>query len=149
MKTLRTLCSGGELFSVGARQADWRHLDGYEIAPKIAAVAQRNGFDVRVADVTRVDYETLRPADHLHASPSCKTASQANTNAGETDGDRAVARAIVRAIRAHQGDTFSLENVWRYRTYEAFESILDALRDSSKEHWPTCPYALARAVLGE
>ncbi len=129
MPTLRTLCSGGELFGVGARAAGWQHLDGYEIEPRIAAVARLNGFDVRAADVTLVDYETLPPADHLHASPSCKTASQANTNAGETDDDRAVAAAICRAIRAHQGRTVSLENVWRYRNYESFAHILATLHE--------------------
>jgi hypothetical protein len=51
MKTLRTLFSGGELFGVGAGHAGYRHLDGYEISPTIAAVACLNGFDVRVADV--------------------------------------------------------------------------------------------------
>ena len=36
MRTLRTLCSGGELFGVGARAAGYTHVDGYEIDPKIA-----------------------------------------------------------------------------------------------------------------
>ena len=129
MKTFRTLCSGGELFGVGARAAGWTHVDGYEIDPAIAAVARLNGFDVRAADVTRIDYASLPPADHLHASPSCKTASQANTAGGETADDRAVAAAICRAIRAHQGRTFSLENVWAYRNYEAFAHILATLHD--------------------
>lgn len=127
MRTFRTLCSGGELFGVGARAAGYTHLDGYEIDPQIAAVAQLNGFAVRVADVCEVDYTALAPADHLHASPSCKSASQANTNGGETDGDRAVADAICRAIRAHQGRTFSLENVWGYRNFESFARVLSAL----------------------
>ncbi len=129
MRTFRTLCSGGELFGVGARAAGWTHVDGYEIDPAIAAVARLNGFDVRAADVTRIDYASLPPADHLHASPSCKTASQANTAGGETADDRAVAAAICRAIRAHQGRTFSLENVWAYRNYEAFAHILATLHD--------------------
>lgn len=128
MRTLRTLCSGGELFGVGARAAGWTHVDGYEIEPKIAAVARLNGFDVRVADVCSVDYESLVPVDHLHASPSCKTASRANTRAGETPGDLAVADAICRAIRAHAGQTFSLENVWGYRSFESFQRILAELR---------------------
>ena len=45
----------GELFGVGAQQAGYTHTDGYEIDPKIAAVAQLNGFDVRVADVCAVE----------------------------------------------------------------------------------------------
>ena len=57
MRTLRTLCSGGELFGVGARAAGYTHVDGYEIEPKIAAVARLNGFDVRAADVCALDAE--------------------------------------------------------------------------------------------
>lgn len=129
MRTFRTLCSGGELFGVGARAAGWAHVDGYEIDSTITAVARLNGFDVRAADVTRIDYATLRPVDHLHASPSCKTASQANTAGGETADDLAVADAICRSIRAHQGRTFSLENVWAYRNYESFARILATLHE--------------------
>lgn len=127
MRTFRTLFSGGELFGIGAQAAGWRHLDGYEIRPDIAAVACLNGFDVRVADVCDVDYESLPLADHLHASPSCKSASQANTKAGETKQDLAAADAICRAIRAHRGRTFSLENVWQYRNFESFARILHTL----------------------
>lgn len=146
MREFRTLFSGGELFGVGAEQADWRHADGYELRPDIAAVAQRNGFDVRVANVCDVPYETLRPVAHLHASPSCKNASQANQKGLDDDGeplpretpdDLAAADAVCRAIRAHQGETFSLENVWPYRTFESFDRIRAALRESgySYEYW--------------
>jgi len=127
MKTFRTLFSGGELFGCGARAAGWQHLDGYEIDPKIAAVACLNGFDMRVADVCQVDYESLLPVDHLHASPSCKHASQANAHAGETQADLDAAEAIRRAIRAHRGATFSLENVWPYRNFDSFARILTTL----------------------
>lgn len=127
MRTLRTLFSGGELFGCGARDAGYIHVDGYEIRPDIAAVAWLNGFDVRVADVCEVDYESLMPVDHLHASPSCKSASQANTKAGETAQDLAAADAICRAIRAHRGATFSLENVWQYRNFTSFARILHTL----------------------
>jgi DNA (cytosine-5)-methyltransferase 1 len=146
MRTLRTLCSGGELFGVGARAAGYTHVDGYEIDPKIAAVAQRNGFDVRAADVCEVDYEALPAVDHLHISPSCKNASQANQKGKdesgeplprETAGDLAVADASCRAIHAHQGATFTLENVWGYRSFESFDRIRAALADAgfSYEYW--------------
>lgn len=84
MITFRTHCSGGELFGVGARQAGYRHIDGFEIDAKIAAVARLNGFDVHTSDVCQVEYTTLPPADHFHTSPSCKRASRANTNQGLT-----------------------------------------------------------------
>lgn len=127
MRTLRTLCSGGELFGVGARQAGYTHVDGYEIDPAVAAVARLNGFDVRAADICVVDFASLGGVDHLHGSPSCKSASRANEKGGETTDDLAVANAICRAIRAHAGRSFSLENVWGYRNFESFQRILAAL----------------------
>ena len=48
MKTFRTLCSGGELFGVGARAADWTHVDGYEIDPAIAVIARPTASNARV-----------------------------------------------------------------------------------------------------
>lgn len=134
MLTFRTLFSGGELFGCGAVAAGWCHVDGYEIEPSIAAVACLNGFDVRVADVCGIDYAALAPVAHLHASPSCRTASIANIGATETDEDRACAAAIVRAIDAHTaqgGRSFSLENVWAYRNYEGFARILTVLHQHS------------------
>lgn len=146
MPLLRTLFSGGCLFDIGAQMAGYAHLDGWEIDPKIAAVAQQNGFDVRVADVCDVDYVPLPFANHLHASPSCKNASQANQKGKDENGellpretpqDLAAADAVCRAIAAHQGETFSLENVWGYRTFGSFEKIRVALRDAgfSYDYW--------------
>lgn len=146
MPTLRTLFSGGELFGVGAQQAGYTHADGYELEPKIAAVAQLNGFDVRVADVCAVDYAALPTVNHLHASPSCKNASNANQKGvdengdplpRETEQDLACADAVCRAIAAHQGETFTLENVYGYRTFQSFDRIREALRaaDFSYEYW--------------
>lgn len=146
MPTLRTLFSGGELFGVGAQQAGYTHADGYELEPKIAAVAQLNGFDVRVADVCAVDYAALPTVNHLHASPSCKNASNANQKGvdengdplpRETEQDLACADAVCRAIAAHQGDTFTLENVYGYRVFESFDRIRAALSAAgfSYEYW--------------
>jgi len=130
MLTFRTLFSGGELFGIGAVQAHWVHVDGFEIRADIASVARQNGFTVHVADVCAVEYESLPPVDHLHASPSCKNASQAKTNSSETEEDRDCADAVFRAIRAHTGRSFSLENVWGYRNFESFARILAALYES-------------------
>lgn len=146
MHTFRTLFSGGELFGVGAQQAGYTHLDGYELEPKIAAVARLNGFDVRVADVCSVDYAALPPADHLHASPSCKNASAANQPGTDESGEKlpretaqdlACADAVARAVAAHQGATFTLENVWGYRMFESFDRIRAALVAAgfSYEYW--------------
>lgn len=127
MKTIRTLLSGGELFGVGARQAGYVHIDGYEIDPKIAAVARLNGFDVRAADICHVDYESLPDADHLHASPVCTRASSANVGAEESELDLTMSAAICRAIAAHKGRTVTIENVWGYREFESFKRICAAL----------------------
>ena len=98
MPTLRTLFSGGELFGVGAQQAGYTHTDGYEIDPKIAAVAQLNGFDVRVADVCAVDYAALPTVNHLHASPSCKNASNANQKGVDENGDPVTPSAVAAVV---------------------------------------------------
>jgi len=133
MPTFRTLCSGGELFGLGACHAGWRHVDGYEIEDRIASVARLNGLDVRTADICAIDFDSLIPVDHLHASPSCKNASQASQGV-ETLEDRSVADAIGWAIEAHQGRSFSLENVWGYRTFESFQRILAALDRAGFAH---------------
>lgn len=129
MITFSTHCSGGELAGVGFRQAGAQHVDGFEINPKIAAVARLNGFNVHAMDVCAVDYAALVPVDHQHTSPSCKRASRANTNQGETDDDLAVADSVVRLIQAHRGRTFSLENVIEYRWFESFDRICQALKE--------------------
>lgn len=130
-RTLRTYCSGGDLFGIGAVQAGYQAVDGYEINPRIAAVARLNGHNIHVADVTRMDMDTLPAVDHEHWSPSCKTASQANANGGETPDDIAVAQACARSIAAHAargGRSWSLENVWGYRNFaNCFPPILAAL----------------------
>lgn len=130
MITFSTHCSGGDLAGVGFRQAGGTHVDGFEINPKIAAVARLNGFNVHAMDVCQVDYAALTPVDHWHSSPSCKRASRANTNQGETADDLAVADSVVRLIRSHRGRTFTLENVIEYRWFESFDRICQALKDA-------------------
>lgn len=122
-----TLFSGGEGVGVGLTAAGLHHAWGIEYDAQIAAVAQANGFDVRVADVRAVDYAALPRVDWLHASPSCTRASVANANAGEAREDIETAAAVVRALDAQQPAIFTLENVWRYRTFKAFRDICDAL----------------------
>lgn len=127
MKTFATLFSGGEGVGVGLTAAGLSHLWGIEYAPAIAAVAQANGFDVTVADVRAVDYAAMPRADWLHASPSCTRASVANSGATEAQEDIEAAQAVARALQAQQPQIFTLENVWMYRTFEAFRLICDTL----------------------
>ena len=122
-----TLFSGGEGVGVGLTAAGLRHAWGVEYDPAIAAVAQANGFDVRVADVRAVDYAALPRVDWLHASPSCTRASVANSGATEAQEDIETAAAVVRALDAQRPAVFTLENVWQYRTFAAFRLICDAL----------------------
>ena len=127
LTTCATLFSGGEGAGVGLQAAGLRHCWGVEYDPAIAAVAQRNGFDVMVADVRAVDYTTLAPVDWLHASPVCTRASNANPNATESPEDIETAAAVVRAIDAIRPQVFTLENVWGYRDFTAFKNICAAL----------------------
>ena len=122
-----TLFSGGEGVGVGLTAAGLRHAWGVEYDFAIAAVAQANGFDVRVADVRAVDYAALPRVDWLHASPVCTRASVANSGATEAQEDIEAAAAVVRALDAQQPAVFTLENVWQYRTFAAFRLICDAL----------------------
>lgn len=122
-----TMFSGGEGVGVGLTAAGLHHVWGIEYDAAIAAVAQRNGFAVHVADVRQVDYATLPAVDWLHASPVCTRASVANSGAVESQEDIDTAAAVVRALKAQQPLVFTLENVWQYRTFKAFTTITDAL----------------------
>lgn len=127
MTTFGTLFSGGEGVGVGLTAAGLTHLWGVEYDADIAAVAQRNGFNIHVADVRAVDYSALPRVDWLHASPACTRASVANSGATEAAEDIEAAAAVVRALKAQQPAAFTLENVWQYRTFQAFRDICDEL----------------------
>jgi DNA (cytosine-5)-methyltransferase 1 len=141
--TLGTLFSGGEGVGVGARAAGLEHAWGIESDDDIAEVARMNGFDVTVADVRAADPSGFGSIDVLHASPPCTTASQANsasawraarTGSRETPLDYELARAVVGFINHHRPTVFTLENVYGYRKYQAFELILKTLY-SLNYHW--------------
>lgn len=125
--TEAALFGGGAGSNVGAKWAGFRQLWNIELDPRIAAVAELNGFATMVADVCAVDFTTLAAPYWLHMSPPCTRASQANANAEESPLDQALADACIRAIRTLRPRRISLENVWGYRTFQAFRSILAAL----------------------
>jgi len=127
-RTIATLFSGFEGFGVGAHAAGYTHLWGVEFNPKLAAVAERNGFHTLVDDVRAVDYASLPRPDHLHASPVCKNASVAKTDGAESPEDLETAQAVCRAIEALRPDSFSLENVRGYSKFTAFNAIVATLR---------------------
>jgi site-specific DNA-cytosine methylase len=128
MKTVATLCAGGELFGVGARAAGLRHLWGIESEPAIARVAEDNGFCIVTAKIQEVDYTSLEIPWWLHMSPPCINASQAKASVGETELDIELARACIKAIETLMPSMVSLENVWGYRKFESFKLICRALR---------------------
>ena len=126
--TLATMFSGGGLFDLGARAAGLTPIWAVERDPAIAAVYRANlGNHCITADVRGMDYTLLPVPDWLHASPSCTNASRARgTGGGETEGDRQAANAICQALE-RLPRIFSLENVWWYRTFEAFQTITQQL----------------------
>jgi len=133
-RTFATLFSGGELAGVGMQAAGWAHLWGVEFDAAIANVAHMNGFEgVVVADVRCVDYAKMARPDHLHASPVCKNASVANSHGRESEQDMETAEAVCRAIRALLPDTFTLENVFGYRKFRAYQVILRTLCENDYE----------------
>jgi len=66
--------------------------------------------------------------DVYHASPSCRQASQANSNKGETQGDIDSAVAIAMNIKSIKPKVFTLENVRGYRHFVSFKLIVKTLK---------------------
>jgi DNA (cytosine-5)-methyltransferase 1 len=129
MTTIATLFSGGEGVGVGAKQAGLDHLWGVEYDDAIAQVARNNGFNTITGNVMDTALMmTLPRPDVLHASPVCKNASNAKANGEESPLDIATADATCAYISHFRPDIFTLENVWGYRTFEAFAHILICLK---------------------
>lgn len=137
--TYFTLFSGGDGAGVGLSAAGYDHLGGVEYDPQIAAVAATNGHPLTVADIRTVD-----PLDYahgaptwLHASPVCKSFSQAKTDGVETTADIEMAQATCTFIRAWQPPIVSIENVWQYRDSASFKCITDCLTECgySFDYW--------------
>jgi len=121
-----TLFSGGELFGVGARLAGLKHSFGVEQCPKIATVAQVNGFNVYCQDVRQFKPPSV-DLFLLHASPPCQRASNAHPNSKEDRLDLELALAITSTINQLQPAFFTLENVIGYQKFAAFDHICESL----------------------
>src|SRR5690348_486471 len=98
MPTIATLFSGGNGVGVGARAAGIDHLWSIEFDPRVAAVAEQNGFHTICASVMEVDPSTLEVPDILHASPVCKNFSVAKANRSESAIDILAGRATAHFI---------------------------------------------------
>jgi DNA (cytosine-5)-methyltransferase 1 len=134
MTTIATLLSGGEGVGVGARAAGLHHLWGIEIDDAVAGVARDNGFNVITAAIQDIDPHTLEAPDVLHASPECQNASNAkhdpevsSLEEKETRLDVEIAGCIVRYLEVLQPRVFTLENVFGYRRFQSFRTIMVAL----------------------
>lgn len=126
-----SLFTGGGLADQGARMAGLHPVWGVEYDPAIAAVAQQNDKTGKVitASVCDVDYSALPRVDVLHLSPPCPSFSVAKTGRGETELDRDLARACVRAIEAQRPRLVTIENVRAYAQSESLQIIMAALGD--------------------
>lgn len=130
MLTIGTMLSGGEGVGVGARAAGLRHLWGVEADARIAGVAQANGFNAIVARIQDVDPSTLEVPDVLHASPECQRASQArqaDEGGRESGADMDIGASVCHYLNVLRPRIFTLENVWGYRNFTAFEGICATL----------------------
>lgn len=123
-----SLFSGGGVLECGLSPMITPVL-AVEYDAQIAGYYRRNhGDHMLIADVCSVDFAALGiGVDHLHASPVCTRASVANTNRGEAALDIATAQATIRALEAFLPSAFTLENVYPYRSFEAFKMICSAL----------------------
>lgn len=126
-----SLFTGGGLADIGARLAGLTPVWGIELDSSIAAVAQQNDptGTIHTASVLDVDYAILPRVDVLHASPPCPNFSVAKTGGAETDLDIALADAVCRAIKAHQPQLFTLENVRAYADSKSLARIQATLLD--------------------
>lgn len=128
MTTIATLCTGFDGVGVGGCAAGLELAWGIELDPRIAAVANANlGNHVRVANILDCDPLKFDAPDILHASPPCTNASLANAKGGETELDKALARKAAEFIKTLRPRIFTLENVWQYRHFRAWQIIEDAL----------------------
>jgi DNA (cytosine-5)-methyltransferase 1 len=133
-KTIATLFSGGGGFDVGAIAAGYKPIFGIDNNPNAVECYRQNiGDHIVLGDVRSHDYSNIK-ADHLHASPSCKTSSSANANKGETQFDIECADAVCRAIAEINPDTFSLENVEGYLRTDSCKKILNELWESEYKY---------------
>lgn len=120
--------SGGGLAEAGIRDL-FRVIGAVEFDPAIASWYHRVNpeVDLRVEDVCTVDPSAWVGVDLFHASPSCRNASNANQEAGETPEDIAAGKAVERGIRIMRPKLFTLENVRGYRHFSAFSGIVSCL----------------------
>lgn len=135
MPTFGSFFSGGGLADVGAKMAGYILTFAVEYDARIAEVYRRNlGNHIIVADVRHVDIDSLPYVDLFHASPVCTRASVANRNRGESALDIETAQATAEYIRRKLPKAVTIENVSRYRDFEAYRLIIATLDECGYWH---------------
>lgn len=129
MKTGATLFSGFEGVGIGMQMAGINHLWGIEKDPKIANVAQINGFNVVCADILECNPSDFERVNVLHASPPCPNFSVSKREGKETELDIALATKVAEFISVIKPDFFTLENVYGYRKSKSWQIILGVLEN--------------------
>lgn len=130
MVTFASLFTGFGLADVGAGMAGCELAWGVEIDPLIGAVTEANlghRDKIHFRSVTDMNWAKLERPDILWASPPCPNFSVAKAGAKETAQDKALAQAIVEAIKVLQPHVLILENVEGYKRSKSLEFIEGAL----------------------
>lgn len=138
--TFATLFSGGELAGVGIRAAGYEHVWGIDNNQEVVEVAQTNGFTVGWGDILGVDPRKKKKVYALHASPPCTNASIASQRvkgSKETALDIALGEKVSEFIQVLKPHIFTLENVWLYRNFKAFNGICKTLSEMGYT-WMAC-----------
>ena len=128
-------CCGGGV-GLGGKAAGLVPTFALDCDPVAVKSYQTNLGDHAIcADVRGFDFREVKvKINILHASPSCKTSSNANPDRGETQEDIDCALATCRAIDYFISDTFTLENVVPYRNTNSFKLILAQLIKSGYKY---------------
>jgi site-specific DNA-cytosine methylase len=115
---------------------------------KISGVYRNNfGQHIVTADVRDVDPKELvkhidGEVEYFHASPVCKTYSQANSNGGEVELDKETAKSTADFIDAVKPRVVTIENVKGYKDSEAMKIITQSL-DKNGYKWDADVYNAA------
>ena len=133
--TLRTDFASGGLATIGLKAAGLEPIYAVEMDQARCEMYQRNvGSYISCNKVENDTPEMMLSdvgeyPDVYQVSPSCRQASQANSNKGETQGDLDSATAIVRNISAMRPKVVMLENVRGYQYFVSFAMIKGCLKE--------------------
>jgi DNA (cytosine-5)-methyltransferase 1 len=118
-------CGGADL---GAIAAGFKPCESVEFDPQIAELHEANiGGKMHVMNILDANPYKFEKPDLLHASPVCKSYSNANPNKGEAQLDIDCAAKVAEFISVLKPKYFTLENVEAYRKSKSFHLITEAL----------------------